>query len=368
MTTKAELKEQWNKALIKIAMTPANWINGEKKESRQESDAFLIKTIPLTVAILSTASVTNMATRAHQHHPGVSAYATGIGMALLVPIGVYSALWIKSLRFKVFAWICAIFFAVISGSIQFMVYSSEGAITLNSLLSANLNLESFAFGFGVPIAECFMAALEGILLWQREIKLAADAQKQEESERAEAERVKAENEKQKAQEREDRILAEKIETERKEREAKLAREAAEHQAKLAREAAEWEAAQARIAAEHEQKLVLQREKALAKTVNKSGNKPAKKPVNRGVNESVNEPVNRDKNSEVDSSVDSAIDIEKLLEYYSEFPKSSLRKTGKHFGVSHTLIRKTLQSLEGKRVHVNGEVTVLKNSEAVENQS
>lgn len=96
-------------------------------------------------------------------------------------------------------------------------------------------------------------------------------------------------------------------------------------------------------ASHALKLELQREKAVNKTVNGTVNSQPKQP----------------QNTPDDSVNNGEIDTDKLLEFYTQNPASSLRKTGAQFGVSHTQISKVLKRLESEgRVTVNGVVKVM----------
>ena len=323
-----QLKKAWSQAAIKLLMSPANAIlgNGEKKE--KDGDTFLIRTIPIAIITLSLASITNMASRAYDHHHDYSSYATGLGLAILVPIIVYAALRVKSKAGQAFAWFSAIAFAFASGSIQFQIYNAGQPLTLATLMSTGVNLEALSFGYGVPFAECVLAVLEGILIWQYEAKRihATQAAENETKRQAEEEKRQAEDNHIKAEQK------------RREDEA--------WHAEQNRKQAEWQAEQNRKAAEHTQALELQRLKAESKLST---------PVNKTVNVDKNPPV-----TTPDDSVNGGeIDIEKLLEFYRQNPKSSLRNTGNQFGISHTQVSKVLKRLASEqRVHVNGTVQVL----------
>lgn len=323
-----QLKKAWAQAAIKLLMSPANAILGNGDSEEKDGDTFLIRTIPIAIVTLSLASITNMASRAYDHHHDYSSYATGLGLAILVPIIVYAALRVKSKVGQAFAWFSAIAFAFASGSIQFQIYNAGQPLTLATLMSTGVNLEALSFGYGVPFAECVLAVLEGILIWQHEAKRTQAAQAVEDEAKRQAEEAKRQAEDAQA----------KAERKRREDEA--------WQAEQDRKQAEWQAEQDRKSADHAQALELQRLKAEAKLST---------PVNKTVNVDKKQPVNTP-----DDSVNGGeIDIEKLLEFYRQNPKSSLRNTGSQFGISHTQVSKVLKRLASEqRVHVNGTVQVL----------
>lgn len=317
----------WYQAIIKSLMQPAQrMLDGQPKQRGQgDGTTALIKIIPLVIIALSLASVTNMASRAYSHHASNSSYAIGFGLAVMVPVIVFTALRLQNGWASGLAWFFAIVFAFASGSIQFQIYNAGQPITFDTLFSVGVNLEALAFGFGVPFAECVLAGLEGLLIWQIETKERRDAAQ---AKTAEVERN---------QQDEAKAKAEAVEVERKERERQ------EWQAEQERKRQEWQAEQDRIAAEHAQKLELQRLKVVNKTVNGTVNKPHKTADS----------------TPVDTVNSGEIDARKLLEFYRENPASSLRKTGAAFGVSHTQISKVLKRLEGEGlVSVNGVVKVL----------
>ncbi|TXH52435.1 MAG: hypothetical protein E6Q97_15930 [Desulfurellales bacterium] len=257
MYNKTALKELWHQAIIKSLMAPAQrLLDGEPKRRRSgDGTTTLIKIIPLVIVSLSLASVTNMASRAWEHHASYSSYAIGLGLAIMVPVIVFTALRLDSRLAKGFAWLCAVLFAFASGSIQFQIYNAGQPITIDTLFSVGVNLEALAFGFGVPFAECVLAGLEGLLVWQIESK-----------ERHEATQAKA-AELEHSREAEAQAKASQEAAERKERERM------EWQAEQDRKRQEWQAEQDRIAAEHAQRLELERQKAEAK-LHKSMHKPA----------------------------------------------------------------------------------------------
>lgn len=272
--TGSELRSTWKQALIKLLMQPAQRIlTGEPAKRRvNDGTTVLTKIIPLAIIALSLASVTNMAARAYSHHASNSSYAIGLGLAVMVPMIVFAALRLKNGWARMFAWICALTFAFFSGSIQFQIYNEGKPITIDSLFSFSVNLEALAFGFGVPLAECVLAALEGLLVWQIETKADTDAAQVQ---AAEQERIQQDE----ARARAERAEAERREIERQEREARAERERMEWQAKQERERMEWQAEQDRLAAEHAQKLELQREKEqvrLHKTAQSTAQRSAQK--------------------------------------------------------------------------------------------
>lgn len=244
--SREQLKQAWSQAIIKLLMLPANAILGNGESKEKDGDSFLIRTIPLAIITLSLASITNMASRAYDHHHDYSSYATGLGLAILVPIIVYAALRVKSSAGQAFAWVSAIAFAFASGSIQFQIYNAGQPLTFSTLMSAGVNLEALSFGYGVPFAECVLAVLEGILIWQHEAKRTQAAQAVEDEAKRQAEEAKRQAEEAQV----------KVERKRREDEA--------WRAEQERKQAEWQAEQDRKAADHAQALELQRLKAEAK--------------------------------------------------------------------------------------------------------
>ena len=119
----------------------------------------------------------------------------------------------------------------------------------------------------------------------------------------------------------------------------------------ARQAA-WQLEQDAKQAEHDRKLEFLREKAL-----QSVSRPVSRPVSPLQNGESVTPVFQPLQPVADTKSDD-IDTDLLLQYYSENPKSSLRKAGEKFGVTHTRIKRALEKLESEgRVHVNGKVEV-----------
>lgn len=324
--SREQLKQAWSQAVIKLLMLPANAILGNGESKEKDGDTFLIRTIPIAIITLSLASITNMASRAYDHHHDYSSYATGLGLAILVPIIVYAALRVKSNAGQAFAWVSAIAFAFASGSIQFQIYNAGQPLTFSTLMSAGVNLEALSFGYGVPFAECVLAVLEGILIWQHEAKRTQAAQAVEE----EAKR-QAEEDKRQAEE-------ERIKAERKRREDEA------WQAEQDRKQAEWQAEQDRKAADHAQALELQRLKAESR-LSKVSNLMSKT--------SNNTPVGQQK-----------VDIEKgtmddMLDIYRNEPDATQRSVAKRLGRSPQTINNWLKELEAdNKVTVNGVVKVL----------
>lgn len=325
---KSALIDLWRQAIIKSLMAPAQRLLDGQTPRRQTGDGTttLIKIIPLVIISLSLASVTNMASRAWSHHASYSSYAIGLGLAIMVPVIVFTALRLQSGWASGAAWWFAIVFAFASGSIQFQIYNTGQPITLDSLFSFGVDLEALAFGFGVPFAECVLAALEGLLVWQIEAKGQRDAQQsaRDEAERVEREQVAAK--------------AAQDEAEQKER-VRL-----EWQAEQERKRAEWQAEQERKAAEHAQRLELQRQKAVAKQ-----EKPVAKSVAKPVAGEDNTP------AQSESATLSATERRNvLIRLLDEFGDIGDTEFGNKLNVDRTTIFRDFQKLQrDNRVHQNG---------------
>lgn len=238
-----ELGQKWNKALIKVLMLlPGAILGSEEKPKHKDT---IIKIIPFLIMVLSAASITNLSHRAYSHHEDWSSYLVGAGLAALVPVAVFVAIKIDGRKYKIGVWIIASIFAIISAAIQYQVYIPANPRT-------DQIFEALAFGAGVPLAECLLAAMEAFLLGQvqqhakadeqaaldrEQAALEAERKQQQESDRLEFERQKQaidlENyRRQLAQEAElKRLEAEtKLELKRLEAEAKLRKSAEKQQA------------------------------------------------------------------------------------------------------------------------------------------
>lgn len=196
--TPEDLKATWKRAVIKVAMWPAQIILRDPKAATDDDDQdidtvkLLAKIIPLFVIGLSAASISNLSVRAYEHHKNPSSYVTGFGLATLVPVAVFAALRIKNWSMKIFAWVVAALFAAISGMIQYNVY-----LPADTNQAGVFVWEAIAFGYGVPVAECLLAMIEGVLVWQIEqdrVARAADEERRRADEEERERRRKTEDE------------------------------------------------------------------------------------------------------------------------------------------------------------------------------
>lgn len=171
-----ELGTKWNKAIVKLLMLLPQAIleDGNKPKKNQHKDT-IIQIIPFLIFVLSAASITNLSHRAYSHHSGWSSYLVGAGLAALVPVAVFVAIKIEGWQYKTGVWLIASVFAAMSAMIQYQVY-----IPTNP--TADQILEAVAFGGGVPLAECLLAAMEAFLLSQLDTHVKADEQAQQEKE------------------------------------------------------------------------------------------------------------------------------------------------------------------------------------------
>jgi len=229
-----ELGQKWNKALIKVLMLiPGAILGSEEKPKHKDT---IIKIIPLLIFVLSAASITNLSHRAYSHHEDWSSYLVGAGLAALVPVAVFVAIKIDGRKYKIGVWVIASIFAVISAAIQYQVYIPAAPRT-------DQVFEALAFGAGVPLAECLLAAMEAFLLGQVQQHAKADEQAALDRERAaleaetkrqqEAARLEFERRKQEIDlENYSKQLAQEAELKRLEAETKLELKRLEAEAKL----------------------------------------------------------------------------------------------------------------------------------------
>lgn len=229
-----ELGQKWNKAMIKVLMLLPSAILGSEEQPKHKDT--IIKIIPFLIMVLSAASITNLSHRAYSHHEDWSSYLVGAGLAALVPVAVFVAIKIDGRKYKVGVWIIASIFAVISAAIQYQVYIPTQPRT-------DQVFEALAFGAGVPLAECLLAAMEAFLLGQVQQHAKADEQATLDRERAaleaeakrqqEAARLEFERQKQAIDlENYRRQLAQEAELKRLEAETKLELKRLEAEAKL----------------------------------------------------------------------------------------------------------------------------------------
>lgn len=161
--TWAQSKKDWNKALVMVASLIPKWVIGEDKPvAKKPPKDTITKIIPLCIAVLSLASITNLSNRAYDHHKSWNSYLVGGGIAVLVPLGIFAALTVERKLFKGLIWVATVIFAVMSAMIQYQVYLPVGSEKIRT----DQMWEAIAFGAGVPLAECLLAAMEAMLLTQ----------------------------------------------------------------------------------------------------------------------------------------------------------------------------------------------------------
>jgi flagellar biosynthesis GTPase FlhF len=238
-----KIKETWGQMGRRLAVALPQWVLN-RLDKRSEGKGFVVKAIPFVIMLLSIASITNLAGRAFIHHRDYSAYATGAGIAVLVPVAVIAAMLIDGWWTKLF-WGMAFLFAMVSGTIQYNIYLMPNAGPMGIA-------EAIAFGFGVPISEVMLAIMETRLVIQFDRKKAAEqAAKEAEIKAAKlAEEARAEAERQ-------RQVLEQREVEARQRQAQIDAENREFERQ--RKQAELEAYRIEL----QQKAELERERALA---------------------------------------------------------------------------------------------------------
>lgn len=349
MTDNMTIREAWGKLGRKLAIViPAKliaWLDAPKREVKRQHPLTVL--IVLLIGCLSTASVTNLFTRAEFHHPGLSAYATGAGLALLVPLSIFFAVYVPLGRWgRVGAWAISLIFAGMSAAIQYKIYAPG----VNQV-----SLEAVAFGAGIPVAECLLAVLEGILInylareAARKVQAAQEAAKAEQARmaaevaaaeaRAEGERQRqAAEERAKADAEQKRLLAE-VEAKAL---AEQKRIQADHDAQQL--AFELEAQRQKLALD----LELKRAAALAKLERKNVAKGVAKDVAGDVAEPPAEPDNTPMQRQAATLRRNT--ILQILQRQGDIGPVAM---GDQLGVDRTTIHRDLQTLKkAKLVHKN----------------
>lgn len=309
--TWGKLFSDWNKAIIKILAIAPNAILGDEKPKTKAHTDLITRLIPALIVVLSAASITNLSTRAYSHHANWSSYLVGTGLAALVPLAVFVAIKIEGNGYKSVVWIIASVFAFISAAIQYQVYlPTVGIPRLDQVFEAS------AFGAGVPVAECLLAAMEAFILSQL-------ARKANETQAAEADKQKQSTDDERKRQQEVQVQA----NEQRKRDIELAAYAAQ----LTQEA---EAKRLELQA----KLDIERMKAEAKLQRVSVEKPTKK-----------------RDSKVIQPSDSPDNIEsKIITYYRMNPLASQRKAAGDLVLSQAKVNRLLADLESRKViHRNG---------------
>lgn len=341
--------EAWGKLGRKLAiLIPAKlvtWLEAPKREAKRQHPLTVL--IVILIAFLSTASVTNLFTRAEFHHPGLSAYATGAGLALLVPLSIFFAVYVPLGRWgRVGAWAISLIFAGMSAAIQYKIYAPG----VNQV-----SLEAIAFGAGIPVAECLLAVLEGILINYLAREAARKVVLAEEQRQAELARIQAEA----------AAIERKAEAERQRREVEAQAVAlAEKQRRVAEVEAQALAEQKRIEAEHQaaqlafqleaqrQKLALdlelKRDAARAKLERKNVAKNVAGDVAGDVAEQAAEPENTPMQRQAATLRRNT--LLKMLQQQGDIGPVAM---GDQLGVNRTTIHRDLQTLKrAKLVHKN----------------
>lgn len=174
------------------------------------------------IGVLAIASITNLSDRAYIYKEGWASYVIGAGLALLVPAAVHYAIKTRD-WWKYVVWVFAGLFAFMSASIQYQIYAPVDA----PFALTKDHLEALAFGAGVPLAECLLAAIAAIVVLQ-------DDKREAESE-AEAALATADEEKlAREREREDRLFAMELENKRLDAQAKREERLIKAQAKVSK--------------------------------------------------------------------------------------------------------------------------------------
>jgi len=320
-TSWLDAKERWLELGIKTAIAIPDFFltdhsDAEKVSNRKGMHRLIIRVLIVLVVILALASIGNMVSRALKHHNGFNAYASGIALAALVPISVFiTAALFNDTKRRAMGWAISSVFATVSATIQFYAYSS-GAL---------FSIEAFAFGAGIPVAECLLAvlaaAVESQIEEEEEAEIVASSKAKE----------KADNEVEAAESRRRKAIDDEAR-----RKAELAFEM-EQRGKDAEELRENRRLDAQ--AKREEKLI----KLQAKVGVKSGVKSdsVKSPSTSG-NKADDRRV---KLMEILQSIDSPSDINKT-------------KLATALGVSRPTIINDIHSLESSgRISLNGKVEV-----------
>jgi len=244
-----KIRETWAAMARRLIVAFPLWVL-KRLDSRSEGKGFAIKAIPFVIMFLSVASIANLAGRAYIHHENFSAYMTGAGIAVLVPIAVIAAMIVEG-RWAWAFWAMAVVFAAISGTIQYNIYLLPGSGAMGVA-------EAIAFGYGVPLSEVMLAIMEARLVIQHENKKAAEAAAlvaQQRAALALAEQ-RAEQERQRMEQERQRAIAERQADEQRQRQAQI--DAENHEFERQRKAAELDAYRIEL----QQKAELERERAM----------------------------------------------------------------------------------------------------------
>ena len=341
------IREAWGQLGRKLAiLIPAKlvtWLDAPKREAKRQHPLTIL--IVLLIACLSTASVTNLFTRADVHHPGISAYATGAGLALLVPLSIFFAVYVPLGRWgRAGAWAISLVFAGMSAAIQYKIYASG---------ATDVSLEAVAFGAGIPVAECLLAVLEGILINHLAREAARKAVAAQEAAKAEQARIQAELAAAEA----------KAEQERQRRAAEAQAVALAEQKRLAAEAEALALAeQKRIQAEHQAAelafaLEAKRQKLALDLELKRAAAQAK------LSKNVDSVKQRESNQGESKRRESNQDESKLIQFYRLNAKATQREAADSTGLSQSKVNRILDRLKkAELVTVNGHGVQFKEQE------
>jgi hypothetical protein len=325
-----KIRETWAAMGRRLIVAFPLWVL-KRLDSRSEGKGFAIKAIPFVIMFLSVASIANLAGRAYIHHENFSAYMTGAGIAVLVPIAVIAAMIVEG-RWAWAFWAMAVVFAAISGTIQYNIYLLPGSGAMGIA-------EAIAFGYGVPLSEVMLAIMEARLVIQHENKKAAEAAAlvAQQAEAAALAEQRAEQERQRMEQERQRAIAERQEAEQRQRQARI--DAENHEFERQRKQAELEAYRVELA----QKAELERERAMAdlrikeqKAASKTASKPAtesatsQKPAERSQSTSYNDQM-------------------AMLTIYQSEPTLSDEKMAARIGKSKKTIQDLLADLSAKEV-------------------
>lgn len=328
MSEQINIWEKWALMGRRLAVAFPLWVM-KRLDQRSEGKGLVIKAIPFVIMLLSLASITNLAGRAYVHHGDYSAYATGAGIAVLVPVAVIAAMLIDGWWAYVF-WGMAFIFAAVSGTIQYNIYLMPGGGVMSIA-------EAIAFGYGVPVSEVMLAIMETRLVIQHDSKKAAEQAAQLAKEKAEQEaaRLQVEAERQRA-------IAEAEAAEQRQRQAQIDAENREFERQ--RKVAELEAYTRKLA----QDADLERERALTDLRIKEQKAAAK--VIKPDSKSDSKPDSVNHESTESGTSDESI----VLGFFSGNPLASQRDAAKKTGISQPKISRILNRLESDEIiHRNG---------------
>lgn len=346
MSEQINIWEKWSTMGRRLAVAFPIWVLN-RLEKRSEGKGFAVKAIPFVIMFLSVASIANLAGRAFVHHANFSAYMTGAGIAVLVPIAVIAAMIVEG-RWAWGFWAMAVVFAAISGTIQYNIYlmPNSGAMGI---------AEAIAFGYGVPLSEVMLAIMEARLVIQFDHKQAATTTAKAAEEKAEQERQRMETE----QERQ-RLQAEQERETERQRLAQIDAENREFERQ--RKAAELEAYRLKLAQDAE----LERERVLADLrikEQRAALRAATKPASESATSQ--KPTERSQSTGYDDQM-------AMLTIYRSEPSLSDEKMAAKIGKSKKTVQDLLADLvakqvvhiekagRGKTVTVNGKFADFKN--------